>query len=333
MDPDGWLPRLLSIRNHSRFSMMLLLSLKICPIVRHRDGELVVIVLCEQVCLLLVEELKTLLCVAEKHILSVDDHLAASFGVLDASVNRELAILRIGEIHEHLFYLSSVNDGLQAESYGREAIVVQVQFEVGVEALIVERVVYFLLTALELMITQEDKLVLARRKSLRILALHELCAIVSSGLLFVFQGVVKPQVKRDGQAVLDRQGWDQQVVVDTFVASRLFSEHTIGLVVLPHDILVAMQPVLDSWDLELLRPLLATIRLDTNLQLVHDVLVAIVRHGDRLSRLHSCLVQHKSLLLGLAIHDLLLNEELLDLVRRLSLVDQHVLRANGQNTA
>ena len=269
---------------------------------------------------------------AKQHVFCVDNHLVACFRVLDASVNRELTIMRVSEWHKHLLNFSSINDWLQDESCWRETIVIQVEFEVRVETLIVEGVVYFLFAALEFMIAQEYKFVLSRCHALSILALHELGAIVCSGLLFSLQCVVEPEIQWDRQAVLDHQGRDEQVIQDAFIASRLFSEHTISPVVLPYDILVAMKLVFDSRDLELFRPLLATFGLDANLELVHDVLVTVVGHGNRISWLHCCLVKHKSLFLGLAVDYFLLDEELLHLISCLGFVDQHMLSADGQDS-
>ena len=268
---------------------------------------------------------------AKQHVFRVDNHLVACFRVLDPSINRELAILRISKWHKHLLNFSSINDWLQDKSCWRETIVIQVEFKVRVETLIVEGVVYFLFAALEFMIAKEDKFILPRCHALSVLAFHELRAIVCSSLLFSLQCVVEPEVKWDGQAVLDHQGRDQQVVEDAFVASRLFSEYTISPVVLPYDVLVAVKPVFDSRDLELFRPLLATFGLDANLELLHDVLVTVVGHGNRISWLHRCLVQHESLFLGLAVDYFLLDEELLHLIGCLGFVDQHMLSADGQD--
>jgi len=122
-----------------------------------------VVVLSEQVRLLLVEKFESLLCVAQKHVLGVNDNFVARFGVFDSRVDWELAVLWVRERHEHFLDIVRVDHGLQHEGRGRETLVVKVQFEVCVKALVVQSIINFLLATLELVIAQENKLIVTGR--------------------------------------------------------------------------------------------------------------------------------------------------------------------------
>jgi len=116
------------------------------------------------------------------------------------------------------------------------------------------------------------------------------------------------------------------------VPCRLLAKHAISAVVLPDDVLIAVKSVLDRRHFEFFRPSFAPFRLDADLELFHDVCVTVVRERDRLAWLDSRVVQHKSLLFSLAIDQVLLNEELLHSISRIRLINEHVLRSDGQHT-
>ena len=97
MDPDGWLFVLDPISDHHRvtLSYVPLISFIFIPVVCDRHRELVIVVLCEQVCLFLVEELKTLLSVAKKNVLGVDHDLVTGPGVFYVNIDRTNSLLGI----------------------------------------------------------------------------------------------------------------------------------------------------------------------------------------------------------------------------------------------
>ena len=63
--------------------------------------------------------------------------------------------------------------------------------------------------------------------------------------------------------------------------------------VLPDNVLIAVESVLQSRDLELLGPRFAALRFYANLHLFYDVTVSVIRQGNRLTRPDGILLQNQ----------------------------------------
>ena len=123
MDPDGWLFLLNAISDHYRVTTTRSKISATClqfsvPVINHRHGELMVIVFCKQVSLLLIEEFKSLLCMAKQDILGINYNFVACTRVVDSRVNGAHAFLSIIHRDQHVLHIVCVDRWLKDKSCG-----------------------------------------------------------------------------------------------------------------------------------------------------------------------------------------------------------------------